>query len=48
MPKKREKLVPEGLLLLRNNILAKGKIFNDHYKAVIKISVNLCKIIFYL
>jgi len=33
MPKKRERLVPEGLLLLRNNILTKGNIFGASAKA---------------
>jgi Fe-S oxidoreductase len=33
MPVKRERLVPEGLLLLRNNILTKGNIFGSSAKA---------------
>jgi hypothetical protein len=33
MPIKRERLVPEGLLLLRNNILTKGNIFGSSAKA---------------
>jgi Fe-S oxidoreductase len=33
MPIKRERLVPEGLLLLRNNILNKGNIFGSSSKA---------------
>jgi Fe-S oxidoreductase len=33
MPVKRERLVPEGLLLLRNNILTKGNIFGSSSKA---------------
>jgi Fe-S oxidoreductase len=33
MPIKRERLIPEGLLLLRNNILAKGNIFGASAKA---------------
>ncbi len=33
MPIKRERLVPEGLLLLRNNILTKGNIFGASSKA---------------
>jgi Fe-S oxidoreductase len=33
MPIKRERLVPEGLLLLRNNILTKGNIFGSSSKA---------------
>jgi hypothetical protein len=33
MPIKRERLIPEGLLLLRNNILTKGNIFGSSAKA---------------
>ena len=33
MPIKRERLIPEGLLLLRKNILAKGNIFGSSAKA---------------